>query len=392
MNNSISSPIPYGKQHITPEDIAAVVAALQGDLLTQGPYIPQFEAAFAAYIGAPHAVAVANGTAALHLSVLALGCAGQRVLTTPITFAASSNCVLYAGGTPDFVDIDPDTLLMDIRLARKKLQAAPRGTYAGIVVVDFAGNPVNLQAFRALADEFGLWLLEDACHAPGGYFVDDLGEKQGCGNGAYADLAIFSFHPVKHIAAGEGGAITTRHAHLAEKLMELRNHGLVRDAAKWELSPEEIAQGGWYYEMQDLGFNYRLTDIQAALAHSQLHRAAENLHRRRQLAARYDAAFAGTRVQPAPAAEGHAYHLYIVQVPNRAELYAHLRSQRIFPQIHYIPTHLLPYYQRLGWKKGDLPVAEAYYEQCITLPLYPTLTDEEQAFVIQQVMQCVGER
>lgn len=386
MKNSISSPIPYGKQHITPEDIAAVVEALQADLLTQGPRIAQFEADFAHYIDVPYAVAVANGTAALHLCALALGCEGKKVLVTSLTFAASANCIRYAGGEPDFVDIDPETLLMDIHRTREKLAAAPHGTYAGIIVVDFAGNPVNLQVFRALADDFGVWLLEDACHAPGGYFVDDKGLQQRCGNGEYADLAIFSFHPVKHIAAGEGGMVTTRNAALAEKIALLRNHGLVRDPQKWQLSADDIAQGGWYYEMQELGFNYRLTDIQAALATSQLRRADENLYLRRKFAARYDSVFANTPIQAAPFAEGNAYHLYVVQVNNRAACYAHLRSQQIFPQIHYIPVHLLPYYRQRGWQRGDCPHAEAYYDRCLSLPLYPTLQDDEQIFVVEQLM------
>lgn len=379
-------PIPYGKQHITDGDIAAVVAALRGELLTQGPHIAAFEQAFAAYIGSTYAVAVANGTAALHLSALALGCEGKKVLVTPLTFAASVNCVLYAGGIPDFVDIDPQTLLMDLHQVREKLEKAPAGTYAGIVPVDFAGCPVQLEALRALADQHGLWILEDACHAPGGFFRSTQGDVARCGDGRFAELAIFSLHPVKHIAAGEGGVITTNDKALYEKLLRLRNHGIERDPARWELSPEDIAQGGWYYEIQSLGFNYRLTDIQAALATSQLARAEEGLARRRALAARYEQAFAGTAIRHTQPAEGHAFHLFVVEVENRKQMYDRLREHKIFPQVHYIPVHLLPMYQQMGWKSGDFPHAEAYYARALSLPLYPTLTDEEQDYVIGVVL------
>ena len=204
------TPIPYGRQHITEADIQAVIETLQSDYLTQGPKIAEFEAAFAQYIGCQYAVAVANGTAALHLCTLALEVSpGHKVITTPITFAASSNCVRYCGGEVVFADIDPDTYLLDINQVKKLLEAAPAGTYQGIIPVDFAGRAVNLEAFRQLADEHGLWIIEDACHAPGGYFTDHSGQQQHCGNGQFADLAIFSFHPVKHIATGEGGMITT---------------------------------------------------------------------------------------------------------------------------------------------------------------------------------------
>jgi len=390
----VSRVLPYGKQHITEEDVAAVAAALRGDLLTQGPIVPAFEAAFAQYIGAQYGVAVANGTAALHLCTLALGCAGKKVLVTPLTFAASVNCVCYVGGIPDFVDIDPQTLLMDVGLARKKLEAAPTGTYAGIIPVDFAGNPVHIEAVRELADDFGLWIVEDACHAPGGFFADSGGARQRCGNGAFAELAIFSFHPVKHIAAGEGGMITTNDQALYKRLLALRNHGMTRDANTFALSPGDLAQGGWYYEIQELGYNYRLTDIHAALGLSQLSRAGAGLARRKQLAAQYDAAFAGTPVAPAPTSDGHAYHLYVIQVPGSADarktLYDHLRTKGIFTQIHYIPVHLLPFYRGLGWQKGDCPHAETYYEHCLSIPLYPTLTDEEQSYVVNAILAAVN--
>lgn len=393
-------PIPYGKQQITDEDIEAVVSTLRSDYLTQGPQIPVFEKAFAAYIGCKYAVAVANGTAALHLSALALNVKeGDKVITTPITFAASANCVRYCGGEVVFADIDPKTYLLDIASVRKLLTAAPKGTYKGIIPVDFAGASLDLEAFRKLADEFGLWILEDACHAPGGYFTDRADVQQKCGNGKYADLAIFSFHPVKHIAAGEGGMITTNDKALYDKLMLLRTHGITRDAASFRNDVAFAASGqqtgadypGWYMEMQLLGYNYRITDFQAALGMSQLKRADQGLQRRIEIAREYDRAFNGhpdIRLQATESSDtlkGHAYHLYIIRVEKRLALYNFLRQHNIFAQVHYIPTHLMPYYRSLGWKEGDMPHAERYYEQCLSLPMYPSLTKEEQDYVIEKV-------
>ncbi|MBX7046509.1 MAG: UDP-4-amino-4,6-dideoxy-N-acetyl-beta-L-altrosamine transaminase [Ignavibacteria bacterium] len=386
--------IPYGRQNITQEDIDAVVDTLKSDYLTQGPKIKKFEEAFAKYIGCKYAVAVANGTAALHLCALALDIKeGDKVITPPITFAASSNCVRYCGGEVLFADINPDTYLIEINNVRKLLESSPKGTYKGIVPVDFAGRAVNLEEFRKLADEYNLWIIEDACHAPGGYFVDSKGEKQFCGNGKFAELAIFSFHPVKHIAAGEGGMITTNNKDLYEKLLILRTHGIVKsnDAYKNTI---EFAAGtsdvkgndypNWYMEMQMLGFNYRLTDFQAALGTSQLKRADEGLARRREIAATYEKAFKGKNYikGQSGAVEGHAYHLYIIEAENRLGLYNYLRGKNIFAQIHYIPTHLMPYYKSFGWKEGDMPLSENYYRHCISLPMYPTLSSDEQQYVI----------
>lgn len=387
-------PIPYGKQNITEDDISAVVEALQSDYLTQGPRIPEFEQAFASYVGAKYAVAVANGTAALHLSALALHVApGDKVITTPITFAASANCIEYCGGEVVFADIDPQTYLLNINAVSKLLAEAPKGTYKGVVPVDFSGRPVNLEEFRKLADEYGLWILEDACHAPGGFFSDQSGKKQFCGNGQYADTAIFSFHPVKHIASGEGGIITTNDKELYDRLCRLRTHGITRDNNLFTNSLE-LAGGdpggpypGWYMEMQELGYNYRLTDFQAALGLSQLKRAEQGLERRRQIAANYFNAFKGKDfvLGQSGQVEGHAYHLYILEVKERLKLYNFLREAGIFAQIHYIPTHLMPYYRAKGWEPGNFPHAENYYKHCISLPMYPTLTDSEQQFVIDQV-------
>lgn len=384
--------IPYGRQNITEDDIRVVVQTLKSDYLTQGPKIAEFEENFAKYVGASYAVAVANGTAALHLCALALDIKeGDKVITTPITFAASANCVRYCGGEVVFGDIDPESYLLDIESVRKLLEASPEGTYKGIIPVDFAGNAVNLQQFRELADQYGLWIIEDACHAPGGYFADTLGVQQLCGNGAFADLAVFSFHPVKHIASGEGGMITTNDEKLYKKLLALRTHGIVKDNDLYHNSVE-FAGGTdqyplWYMEMQTLGYNYRITDFQAALGNSQLSRADEGLLRRREIASIYSKAFTGKDYIKSQSGdvEGHAYHLYVLEVQDRLGLYNYLRTKNIFAQIHYIPCHLMPYYRNFGWKEGDRPASESYYKHCISLPMYPTLSGEEQQYVIDMI-------
>lgn len=381
--------IPYGRQHITDADIEAVIKTLRSDYLTQGPKIAEFEAAFASYVGSKYAVAVSNGTAALHLCTLALNVgSGDKVITTPITFAASANCIRYCGGEVVFGDIDPGTYLLDLDSVRSLLEAAPKGTYKGIIPVDFAGRAVNLEEFRALANEYGLWIIEDACHAPGGYFKDTAGKKQHCGNGQYADLAIFSFHPVKHIASGEGGMVTTNDEQLYKKLLTLRTHGIVKSDDAYT-NPITLAGGedqypGWYMEMQDLGYNYRLTDFQAALGLSQLKRADKGLARRREIAANYFKEFKDKSYIKGQSGvvEGHAYHLYVIEVDSRLGLYNRLREKGVFAQIHYIPCHLMPYYQQLGWKVNDRPHSETYYKHCISLPMFPTLTEEEQQYVV----------
>ena len=383
--------IPYGKQHITGEDIAAVTHALQQDFLTQGPAIAEFEQQFAAYIGSEFAVAVSNGTAALHLACMALGVKkGSKVITTPITFAASANCVKYCGGEVVFADIDPETYLIDIHEVKRLLESHPKGTFEGIIPVDFSGRPVKLDALRALADEYDLWIIEDACHAPGAVY-QHAGKKQQSGNGVHADMAVFSFHPVKHIACGEGGMITTSNQQLYDHLCKLRTHGITRDQQLFENSAE-LAGGTtefplWYMEMQELGFNYRLTDIQAALGISQLARADESLQKRRKIAGTYNDFFSGKSyiLGQSGVVEGHAYHLYVIEVPRRLELYNHLREKGIFCQVHYIPCHLMPFYRKDGWKPGDFPYAEAYYNQCLSIPMFPTLTGEEQQLVMNEI-------
>jgi UDP-4-amino-4,6-dideoxy-N-acetyl-beta-L-altrosamine transaminase len=389
--------IPYGRQEITEGDILAVTEALQSDFLTQGPRILKFEQEFANYVDAKYAVAVSNGTAALHLSVLALGIKeDEYVICSPITFAASVNCVKYCGGNILFADIDPRTYLMDIESVKKIIETNKDKKIKGIIPVDFAGRVTQLDEFRTLADEFDLWILEDSCHAPGGYFIDLHGENQKAGNGNFADLSIFSFHPVKHIATGEGGMITTNNEQLYRQLLELRTHGITRDVAKFENSIE-FANGNstnefsdfpmWYMEMQNLGFNYRITDFQAALGSSQLLRADENLKRRIQIAQRYNIELADCKgiIHSSGTIEGHAYHLYVLEVEDRRGLYDYLRSEHIFAQIHYIPVHLMPFYKNQGWKEGDLPHAETYYSRCISIPMFPSLTDDEQAYVIDKI-------
>jgi len=376
-------PIPYSKQHISEEDIKAVIDVLKSDYLTQGPKIAEFENAFSDYIGAKYAVAVYNGTVALHLSALALGVnETSKVITTPITFVASANCIKYCCGSVYFVDIDKDSYCIDLNEIEDILKKSPEGEFSGIIPVDFAGYPVNLEDLRVIADKYNLWILEDACHAPGGFFKDSNKDTQNCGNGKYADLSVFSFHPVKHIATGEGGMITTNNKKLYEYLLLLRTHGITKNP---QLLQEN--HGGWYYEMQKLGYNYRITDIQAALGINQLKRAEKSLARRQEIAEKYNNAFKDTPIITPKLEQGvsHAWHLYIIKVDNRKALYDYLRKEGIYTQIHYIPIHLHPYYRQFGWKKGDFPITEDYYDKCLSLPMYPTLTKEEQDYVIQKV-------
>ncbi len=290
----------------------------------------------------------------------------------------------YCGGQVDFCDIDPQTRLIDLDLLQDKLEKAPEGSYEGIIPVDFAGYPVQMEQLRKIADQYGLWIIEDACHAPGAWFYDSLGQKQYCGSSQYADLAIFSFHPVKHIACGEGGMITTNDPELYAKLKQLRTHGMIYQGNDALIENH----GGWYMEMQDLGYNYRMPDILCALGISQLKRASQGIAKRQAIARRYDAAFKNTQVITRTPSDdiNHAYHLYIIEVNNRKELYDALRESGIYVQVHYIPVHLMPYYKELGFGKGDYPVAEAYYERCLSIPMYPTLSEEEQTYVIDKVL------
>lgn len=377
--------IPYGRQKIEQDDIDAVIKTLTADFLTQGPKVKEFEEKFAAYVGAKYSVAVNNATSGLHLAVLALGLKeGERVITTPITFAASANCIRYAGGEVWFADIDSDSYLLSLESTKKLIESKPKGFFKGIIPVDFAGLPVDLEAFKKLADEHGLWIIEDACHAPGGYFTDSKGIKQMCGNGNYADIGIFSFHPVKHIACGEGGMVTTNSEELYKKLASLRTHGITK---------ENMAEnhGLWYYEMQELGFNYRLTDIQSALGITQLAKNKAGIARRNEIANAYKEAFEGIiKYQNLPEDVLNAHHLFVIEVDDRKGLYNYLREHNIFSQIHYIPVHTLPYYKKIGYNEANLDNSEHYYSKCISLPMYPSLKDEEQAFVIEKVLTYIN--
>jgi UDP-4-amino-4,6-dideoxy-N-acetyl-beta-L-altrosamine transaminase len=392
MNNHI---IPYGKQFISEDDIEAVVKSLKGDYLTQGPTILEFEKKFSNYIGSKYSVAVSNGTAALHLCALALGVKnGDKVITTPITFAASANCIRYCEGEVVFSDIDPGTYLIDLEKVEDLLFKHPKGMFKGIIPVNFAGRAVNLEKLREIANKYDLWILEDACHAPGGYFIDSKQVKQNCGNGFYADLSIFSFHPVKHIATGEGGMITTNDEKLYNKLLELRTHGITKDSINYKnnknfansISGEEHYPA-WYMEMQNLGFNYRFTDFQAALGISQLTRADSGLIRRKQIAEKYKNAFTNKKfiINQSGIIEGHAYHLYVLEVKDRLGLYNYLKQNNISCQIHYIPCHLMPYYRNFGWKEGDMPNSELYYKNCISIPMFPSMTDDDIERVITEI-------
>jgi len=374
--------IPYGRQCITSDDIKTVTEILQSDFLTQGPKVPEFETTFAEYIGSKYAIAVSNGTAALHLAALALGVsANDNVIVPPITFVASANCIKYCGGNVSFCDINKDNYLIDLEKLENLLQSKPKGFFKGIVPVDYAGYPIDGEKLKRIADEYGLWIIEDACHAPGAFFIDSKGEKQKTGNGKFADLTCFSFHPVKHITTGEGGMITTNSKELYEKLLILRTHGITKN-------PDLLIEnhGGWYYEMQELGYNYRLTDFQAALGISQLKKADEGLQRRQEIARQYDEAFKNLTGIVIPKTQDnffHAFHLYVIQVENRLELYDLLREHNILAQVHYIPVHLMPYYKQLGWKAGDFPVAENFYEHCLSIPMYPGMTEVEQKYIIE---------
>ena len=379
--------IPYGRQNIDKKDIEAVISTLKSDYITQGPKIKEFETKFAEYVGSKYSIAVNNATAGLHLSVLSLGLKkGDRVITTPITFAASANCVRYVGAEVWFADIDPDTYLLDIKSVKDLIESKPKGFFKGIIPVDFAGLPINMEEFRSLANIHNLWLIEDACHAPGGYFKDSKGVKQKCGNGNFADLGVFSFHPVKHIACGEGGMITTNSEKLYKKLLLLRTHGITRNNM-------EDNHGDWFYEMQELGFNYRLTDIQSALGITQLARNNDGLIRRNEIADRYKQALDG-RIKFQKLTDRHynAHHLFVIEVDNRKELYDMLKNNNIHTQIHYIPVHKLPYYQKIGYKDADLSNSETYYSNCLSLPMFPSLTDDEQEYIISQINKFYSER
>ncbi len=372
--------IPYGRQSLDASDAEAVLATLHSDWLTQGPAIPAFEAEMAAYCQARHAVAVCNATAALHLACLALDVGpGDRVWTSPNTFVASANCARYCGAEVDFVDIDPSSLNMDTAALADKLAAAARQNRLPkvIIPVHFAGQPCDMAAIGALAKQYGCRVIEDASHAIGASYQGGR-----TGNGAHSDITVFSFHPVKIITTGEGGMALTNNTALAARMARLRSHGITREAAEMQDEPE----GPWYYQQIDLGFNYRLTDLQAALGSSQLRRLDTFLARRRALVERYDQLLADLPLTcPRCTADREsAWHLYPIRVAaeRRREIFERLRGDGIGVQVHYIPVHLQPDYRRLGFQPGDFPAAEAYYREAISLPLYADLEFAQQDTVV----------
>jgi len=376
--------INYGKQTVETIDIQAVTDTLQSDWLTQGPKVSAFEAALAEYCGARYAVVVANGTAALHLANLVMDLQpGDGVITTPITFLATANSVIYCGGQPYFSDVDQDTINIDPMAVKKTLDSVPG--MKGIIPVHFAGVVADMEKINEIARQNDLWIIEDACHALGGNWIDAKGDKHRVGDCSYSDMTVFSFHPVKQITTGEGGAILTNNENLYQRLLKLRTHGMTKDPSQLEEN-----HGDWYYEMPELGYNYRITDIQCALGLIQLQRNDVWVARRRELVSRYDAAFAALdeiRPQSHTDSEGsYSYHLYVVRASYRKELYNFLKTKGINTQVHYIPVHLQPYYrERFGYGRGDFPVAEEYYNQALSLPLYPLLNDQEQDYIIYQV-------
>ncbi|MDX9821388.1 MAG: UDP-4-amino-4,6-dideoxy-N-acetyl-beta-L-altrosamine transaminase [Syntrophales bacterium] len=375
--------IPYGRQSIDENDIDAVVQVLKSDWLTTGPSVEEFENAFASFVGARCAVAVSSGTAALHTAMSAVGIGpGDQVVVPPLTFAATANAVVYQGGHPIFADIDSKTLLLNPEAAEECVSNRTRA----LVAVDYAGQPCDYDALRAIADRHGLVLIADACHSLGA-------EYRGKKTGTFADVSVFSFHPVKHITTGEGGMITTDDPALAARMRRFRNHGIDTDHR------QRAESGTWHYEMVDLGYNYRLNDISCALGTSQLRRLPETLARRREIASAYDRAFSGLASlcipENAPFVR-HAYHLYPVRYQaartggDRGNFFRLLREQGIGANVHYLPVHLHPYYQkRYGYRRGDYPVAEAAYDELISLPLFPAMTDGERDRVIEGVRRAL---
>lgn len=386
----MNSLIPYGRQSIDESDIAAVERVLRSDWLTQGPAVPAFEQALCRLCDAAYAVAVCNATAALHIACLAAGLGpGDRLWTSPNTFVASANCARYCGATVDFVDIDPQTWCLDVKALARKLQSASQsGSLPKVVIpVAFAGRSCGMRELKELSDRFGFIVIEDASHAVGATYG---GRPVGCGD--HAHMTVFSFHPVKIITTGEGGAVLTNDAGYRERLASLRSHGITRDAARMECDPD----GPWYYEMLELGFNYRMTDMQAALGLSQLARLDEFLARRRILAQRYSKLLASLPVRLPIASAESAWHLYVVRLSlphiprSHRSVFERLRNANIGVNLHYMPVHLQPYYRRLGFASGDFPCAEQYYREAISLPMFASLGDEAQDRVVFELSRAVA--
>jgi len=377
--------IPYGRQSVSEEDIAAVVEVLRSDFLTQGPAVARFESEVAAYCKAPFAVAANSGTSALHIACQALGLGpGDWLWTSPNTFVASANCGRYCGASIDFVDIDPRTYNMDIGLLGRKLAQAQRaGRIPKVVVpVHFGGQSCEMRELWELAGRYGFHVVEDASHALG---ADYGGAK--VGGCAFSHAAVLSFHPVKLITTGEGGMVMTRDPALAESLRQLRSHGITRERRLFRGEPG----GDWYYQQLQLGFNFRMTDMQAALGASQMRRLDAFVARRRQLVERYDERLRGLPlVPPQRSPSGNpCWHLYVVQVDDRARVFEALRASGIGVNVHYIPVHRQPYYEALGFRRGDFPEAERYYERAISLPLHPGLSDAQQDHVVEALRRAL---
>ena len=384
--------IPYGRQDITQTDIDAVVGVLQSDFLTQGPMVPRFEQSVAQHVGATHALAVNSATSALHIACLALGLGpGDRLWTTPITFVASANCALYCGADVDFVDIDPRTYnLCPQALALKLEQAEREGTLPKVVVpVHLCGQPCDMQAIHALSQRYGFKIIEDASHAIGGKYQGEF-----IGNSRYSDITVFSFHPVKIITTAEGGMALTNDEALANKMALLRSHGITRDPA--QMTRE--ADGPWYYQQIDLGFNYRMTELQAALGVTQMERLDQYVARRHQLARRYDDLLTGLPVT-APWQHADSYsglHLYVIRLQldkiekTHRQVFEALRELGIGVNLHYIPVHTQPHYERMGFKPDDFPQSQTYYQEAISIPMFQTMSDEQQDEVIQALKKSLG--
>jgi len=384
--------IPYGRQDINQDDIDAVVSVLKSDFLTQGPCVPAFEETVAGYCGAGHAVAVNSATSALHLACLALGVApGDEVWTTPITFVASANCALYCGARVDFVDIDPRTYNMSPeRLAEKLAHAQAAGRLPKVVIpVHLCGQPCDMAAIHELSERYGFRVIEDASHAIGGSY-----KGQRIGNCRYSDITVFSFHPVKIVTTAEGGMALTNNDDLAKRLRLLRSHGISRDADDMTREPD----GPWYYQQLALGFNYRMTDLQGALGVSQMRRIDEFVARRHELARRYDELLAPLPVTtPWQHPDGHSgLHLYVIRLKlaatsrTRRAIFEFLRGEGVGVNVHYIPVHTQPYYQAMGFAPGDFPEAVRYYEEALSLPMFPKLSEAEQDFVVEALRRGVN--